>query len=804
MSRAIAAATFLLWAGASAAADKPAALKAFLAKHCIECHGEAKPKGDLRLDNLPFEFTRPADLEAWKSVRERVSAGTMPPEKKPKPDHAEIQTLISWIDDGLADAEKRQQKVEGRAGLRRLNRTEYENTLRDLLGVNVEVKDLLPEDTIRHGFDNIGEALNVSPTQMQKYLEAAELALKQAVATGPRPESTTKTHTLAEGRAAANIGRHWARRDDGAVVVFNSNTFPGTQIDSFRVTHRGKYRIRLKGYAHNAKDAIPFAVYYGNFGRGSDIRIQGYHEFAPGEPTTVTLELDLNPGDSLQVLPFGMKGFNVYKKDKPDSPLTYPGPGFAFLGAEVEGPLYERWPNRGHTLLFGDLPVKPREAAKGKPAPPKNAPWEIVSTDPDADSARLLRNFCERAFRRPVAPADVEPYLGVYRANRADGADFQTAMLAAASTVLCAPDFLFLREKPGPLDDHALASRLSYFLWRSMPDDELFRIAGEKRLTQPAVLKQQTERLLNDPKAARFTADFTDAWLNLREINFTTPDRQLYPEFDDLLQASMLRETRMYFDEVLKRNLPAGAFVASDFAMVNARLAKHYGIPDVKGVGFRRVALPEDSVRGGLLAQASVLKVSANGTNTSPVVRGVYVLERFMGIAPPPPPPGVPAVEPDIRGAKTVRELLAKHRSVEACAGCHRLIDPPGFALEGFDVIGGWREKFRFPNPKGAVAMKVEGEYVQYKYGAVVDAAGEMTDGRTFNGYAEFRKLLASAPEVFAKCWAEKVATFATGKEVGPADKSEIARILAATKAGNFAVRDLIHAVVQSEIFRNK
>ena len=302
-----------------------------------------------------------------------------------------------------------------------------------------------------------------------------------------------------------------------------------------------------------------------------------------------------------------------------------------------------------------------------------------------------------RAFRRPVREGEEKPFVALVAKSLGDGAAVRGgAARRAIKAVLSSPKFLYLREPAGPLDDYALASRLSYFLWSTMPDETLLALAAKGELHKPDVLRAQVERMLNHPKAQAFTENFTGQWLSLRDIDANTPDKVLYPEFEELLQWSAVRETQLFFEELLKQDLSVKNFIDSDFAMLNGRLAKHYGIPGVEGVAFRKVALKPEYHRGGVLTQASVLKVTANGTTTSPVVRGVWVLDRILGQPAPPPPANVPAIEPDIRGATTIREQLAKHRATENCAGCHSRIDPPGFALENYDVIGGWRERYRF------------------------------------------------------------------------------------------------------------
>ena len=310
-------------------------------------------------------------------------------------------------------------------------------------------------------------------------------------------------------------------------------------------------------------------------------------------------------------------------------------------------------------------------------------------------TSTLLRDLLPRAFRRPVNEGEEKPFVELVASSLESGQPLEASLRAGIKAVLASPKFLYFREEAGPLNDYALASRLSYFLWSTMPDETLLELARRGELHKPDVLRMQVERMLQHPKAKAFTENFTGQWLSLRDIETTTPDKGLYPEFEELLKWSSVQETQLFFDELLKENLSVRNFVDSDFAMLNGRLATHYGIPDVYGVEFRKVALKPEYHRGGVLTQASVLKVTANGTSTSPVLRGVWVLDRIMGQPVPPPPPNVPAVEPDIRGATNIREQLAKHRATENCSSCHSRIDPPGFALENFDVIGGWRDRYR-------------------------------------------------------------------------------------------------------------
>jgi hypothetical protein len=791
---------------ATAALNLPAsaalpAVQPFLDRHCMECHDAEMKKGGLDLGSLS---TKPEDAAAhktWVRVFDRVTAGEMPPAKKPRPAADEAKSFLTALGGDLSAKHASQKGTV----LRRLNRQEYQNTINDLLGVRVDLIDLLPEDGRAHGFDTVGEALGISAIQMQRYMEAAETALNAVLLSDTKPETTTERFTYDSGRNGEFLGKQWLKREDGAVVVFNDGGFPGTQVPNFRARVAGDYRVKFFGYGYQIREPVVFSVIAGNFGRGGDQLIRGFYELPPDKLSSVEFTIALDAGDGLKLSPQGLNGPDGHSPIK-DGPDKYPGEGLAFAGVEIEGPLVKEWPPRGQSLLLGDVKLRevPPQYPKMRQFRGFKPKFVADSSDPAADSRRALPGFLTAAFRRPVSEADAAPYFGLFDAEFAKENDYLTALRTAAIAGLCSPEFLYLKEPKGKLDDFALASRLAYFLTRSAPDAELLKLAVEKQLTQPAVLRAQTERLLSGPGIERFIADFTDGWLNLREIDFTTPDRLLYPEFDELLQDSMLRETRGFIHELLRGNLSLANLIHSDFAMLNARLARHYGIPGVSGVALQKVKLPPDSKRGGLLAQASVLKVSANGTNTSPVIRGVWVMERILGITPQPPPPGTPGVEPDIRGARTMREILDKHRSMESCNGCHRVIDPPGFALESYDVIGGWRDRFRSLGEGEQVDRRVEGRRVRYRLGPPVDAAGQLPSGQEFKDFAEFQWLLLASQDRVAQCVADKLLTFATGREMGFSDRADVARIVTGSKEKNHGMRELVHLVVQSPLFLNK
>lgn len=495
-------------------------------------------------------------------------------------------------------------------------------------------------------------------------------------------------------------------------------------------------------------------------------------------------------------------------------------PSVVFRWLEVEGPIYDQWPPAGHKLLFGDLPMVIREGP-AEPQEPENtrtnregrqrfkpAPGvEVISSNPTADAAKLLRNFISQAYRRPAPKSEVSRFLPVFRTAVHKGSSFTDAMIAAYTAVLCSPEFVYLNEKPGRLDDYAMASRLSFFLWNSPPDDELRDLAARKKLHEPDILRAQTDRLLSDPRSRRFVEAFLDYWLDLRKIVSTAPDERLYSDYylDDLLTESAREETRAFFAELLRDDLPASSIVATDFAMLNEKLADHYDLPPIHGVAVRRTPLPSDSVRGGLLTQASILKVTANGTTTSPVLRGAWVMERILGQKPPPPPPNLPAVEPDIRGAVTIRQQLEKHRTLDSCNTCHVKMDPPGFALENFDVMGAWRERYRSETGgEPAQGIAKSGQKFAFHFALPVDAAGELPDGRKFRDIREFKQLLLADEKQIARNLARQFTIYATGAPVRFADRAEVERILERASSSHYGVRSLIHELVQSDLFLKK
>ncbi len=525
--------------------------------------------------------------------------------------------------------------------------------------------------------------------------------------------------------------------------------------------------------------------------------------------------------------------------------MAFTGPGIAVDWLDIEGPLHDVWPPRSHRVLFGDLPLaefKPAErpgvrapqrkqvrqlgAGRNRPDPSQGL-WTVSSEQPLVDADRLLATFLPKAFRRPVNDDVRRAYAAKVDERLKAGDSFETAMRWAYRAALCSPDFLYHVEadvgrallpvaveasetgksaRLTTIDDHALACRLSYLFWNSMPDENLTNLAASGKLRTPDVLRSETERLLKDSKSQRFIEDFLGQWLKLRQIAATDPDRKLYPEFNPYLQDSMVAETRAYFREMIDKDLDATHLVRSKFAMLNEKLAVHYGVPGVVGSQIRRVDLPADCPRGGFLTQGSILKITANGTTTSPVPRGAFVMDRLLGQPPEPPPPNIPAIEPDVRGAKTIREQLDKHRTDAICASCHAKMDPPGFALEAFDVIGGLRTRYRSIGdgdaaPRGSIDPFIG---ISFKLGPPVDASGVLPDERAFKDVTDFQTLIAADSGRLLRNLAQQFAIYSTGRDISFGDRDQIATIVANTQKNRGGVRTLIHELVQSRLFQTR
>jgi Protein of unknown function (DUF1592)/Protein of unknown function (DUF1588)/Protein of unknown function (DUF1587)/Protein of unknown function (DUF1585)/Protein of unknown function (DUF1595)/Planctomycete cytochrome C len=866
------------------AADLPAPVQGFVTKQCVSCHDADTHKGGLDFTALKTDLKDPATFTRWVRIHDRVRAGEMPPPTRKPPSTMEREVAVKSLAGLLTGTDSRRQSEQGRVPLRRLNRTEYENTMRDLFSLpGLEVKDLLPEDGRYDGFDKASAALDLSAVQLRKYLEVADVVLDAAIAHQDKPivwkhryRQIGGLHTFGEGTFPINKGKVDLElikeidrvREDKRTMPFDerqkiletldslgilTTTRPSLtpNVGNFSPFHSGFYRFRTSVWCFHLDSKFNGELRPADRTQSLVLtasgRVLAYFDAPSLKPREHEVVVWLNAAEDIQLNPANLwANFNRV--------AGYVGPAVAVDFVEVEGPLHDTWPPASHRRLFGKLPIaelpvrkdaSPPESYPRQPPPairhPGSRPhhvdgpefnkwqpvWTAASPRPAEDAERLLKDFLPRAFRRPVGPDELAVYVRIARDRLANGDFFETAMRTAYRTALCSPDFLFHQEPstypkdPSRLDQYAIASRLSYFLWNSMPDEELFELAAKNQLG--GKMSAQIDRMLADPRSNRLVEDFLDQWLELRKIDFTSPDAKLYPEYRPDLRDAMLAETRAYFREMLTHDLGVSHIVDSDFLTINQRLAEHYGIPGVDGSATRRVAKPEDSPYGGLLTQGAILKVTANGTATSPVQRGAWVMNRILGKPPQPPPPNIAAIDPDIRGTVTIREQLDKHRTNATCAACHAKIDPPGFALENFDVIGAWRTKYRFvgekvddpsmrkgqdPSPDRFLGVGVkQWEYVVngVRLGLPVDPSGTTADGKAFHDIREFKQLLLTDEEALARNLVERLILYSTGAPVGFADRTQVDQILKRSRDSKFGLRTLVREIILNPaIFQRK
>ena len=848
--------------------------RAFLEKHCYECHDKETKKGGLDLESLGSEKQQ---LERWIKIHDAVADGEMPPaKKKTQPTATERNAFVAELDTRLTVAST----AAHPAGiqLRRLTRQEFENSLKDLLALpRLDITGMLLADGRVSGYDKIASGLDLSPGHLAAYQEAIEKALDIAIATqstAPRvyqkriypaglfkfganlshgqyvllkdkqPDpalpvrgghENKKGHVGFEGpdlkERGALVKSPAVAKSQSAVGLLNPNLAGYEAAMNVSPIFAGNYRLRLSVWGFrwangkpNPCDAPQAAVLRAHEegkqqegGRLLSAFTAPSMESKEGEIVTW-----LDAHESIVFDPVSVPWNGLRIGQVAGRAAKHVGPGVALDWFEIEGPLNPVWPPVSHARLFGQLPIKPFDAGSDiipprrekirsiggylpsmhlDLTPAERTPkLETVSSDqPLEDARKLLADFLPRAFRRDVTKTEIEPYLKLLQ-TRLDAKDcFEDAMRRVYVAVLTSPEFLFL---PAPSDDAALAARLSYWLWNGPPDEALLAAARDRSLHRPEILRAQIDRLLADPRGERFIQDFARQWLELGRLDETNPDPLLFPEYRFLLGQGVAEETPAFLRELITKDLPARSLLKPGFAMLTQRLAEHYGITGVTGVEQRKVPLPSESLRGGLLGQAAIHKLTANGTTTSPVKRGVWVSDRLLNDPAPPPPPGISAVDPDTRGTTTIREQLTKHRSDPNCAACHAKIDAPGFALEAFDPVGGLRSRYRsngqgdLPPEKGQTDWKVE-----YKLGPTVDASGELRDGRAFRDTATFVDLLASDDEKLARAFVAHLARYATGTEISFADRAEIRRIVAQTKANGYGLRSLLHALAQSPLF---
>jgi hypothetical protein len=754
-------------------------IEPFLETHCYACHDDFDNEGGLNLLDLKFDSETPENRKIWEQVFRRVEEGEMPPKKKKRPAKEAISKFLGTLEAPLIKADLSELAKSGRVHSRRLTAQEYENALHDLLSIDIPLAEELTADA-DEGFTTTAETQQISHFHLNNYLRVSNLALEEAFERALKGDASFRKELSAKevcrpGRGNNRGPQLWKGK---AISWFSRLQFAG-RITKTRVPASGWYRVII----HNV-DAVnpgPDGYTWGTLQTGSGFSNEPllYHMGlveATDKPATLSFEgwmqkdhvLILKPNEAgLKSAPSKGGNFNFGDRDLEKSGFT----GLRFDKITIQR-IYPNAPRplvRSH--LFGK--VNPNEAGEATPA----------------SLGRLIDRFASRAFRRPIDPSQTEPYRKLALSELKSGKSFPQALRSAYHAILCSPYFLTFVEKPGPLDDHAIATRLSFLLWKTIPDGPLRKLADEKKLRDPKVLHQQIGRLLAHPKAARFIEDFTDQWLDLRDIDATQPDPKRFRNFDPPLQLSLRDETQSFIAALISENRPVTELLKSEIGFLNTRLRDHYKLKEVKitpGKGLQKVSLAPGQ-RSGLLTQASILKVSADGSVTSPVLRGVWVNERILGRHIPPPPENVPAIEPDIRGAVSIRDQLAKHTDPTSCASCHDKIDPSGFALESFDPIGQFR-----------VA------YGAKKTSAKVDPSGITPDGLKFDSFFSWRKIYLKKPEMLARAFISQILRYGVGGELRFSDRPHLESIIKQAAGKNHGLRTLIHAALASEIFLNK
>lgn len=770
---------------------------------CIKCHG-SETETPLNLETLDYDLANPATFRRWVRIFDRVRGREMPPRSEPRPQRAMLEKALGSLKSALLEANLAARQNQ-RVSLRRLSRLEYEYTLQDLLGISAPLGKWVPGDVESADFDTIADGQQMSAVHVRKYLENADRALDSAIILGKRqfngphvfdyPNAPYVEKWFVDDGFAGGL----LKKLPDAIGMFvnfqdglRTDRIPTWERDGggFRLEYPGLYRVRAEFYAYQAYSPVTVALQQTNDKKSSS-RMIGAFDLQAGETRVVDFVTFLEPDDYVYPTPYDLgqpkEGPNFGESE--GRALTYGGEGVAIKWLSFEGPLVDTWPPASTRELLIGLEIVERVAPQYSEE--ELGGFEIKLTkEPIEHVTDIVKRILPLAFRRPAQEGEVEFFAGLAEPFVAEGYDFLEAARVPLRAILSAPEFLYHIGEPGPLDDFALATRLSYFLWKSMPDTELLYLALFGMLSEPEVLTHQVERMLNDEKSMRFVKDFLAQWLRLSDVDASNPNKEIYREYDPVLGRAMPLETEYFLAELIKENLSAQNLIDSDFTFVNRRLAKHYGLPEVWGQQMQKVKLPEDSPRGGLLTQASILRLTADGNSTSPVIRGNFIVSNILGEPPSPPPPNVVVEEPDTRGSTTIRQQLDKHRNLESCASCHNHIDPPGFALESFDPIGGFRTKYRRSGKK--------------ENWLDVDASGITEDGEPFAGIQDYKKLLLKQEDKIVRHFVSQLVSYATGGEIQFADRDELSQILDQTKNDGYPVRSIIHAIVQSNLFRSK
>jgi hypothetical protein len=737
-------------AAGAPAAGFDTAVKPLLNKSCLPCHNDRMASGGLSLGGFSTPGSIAERRDDWEKVLQKIRTGEMPPKGVPRPPEAEIRALMTYVNSEFDRADRAVKPDPGRVTARRLNRTEYTNTIRDLLSVDYRADKDFPPDDSGYGFDNIGDVLTISPVHMEKYIAAAERIAARAIGADPLPKKPLEVEYHAK---------------DKRIQRPNVSTIQATH----RVEWDGEYIIRIGLPGQRGADATPVTMNLWMDGKLLE-----------------SMQVETKPSKLVYFNPYSIEETRMYL---PEGDHVF-RVGFVnddFVKGMSEKDAYSDKKNKYLNMItfVGPFPSKVEKASRKKVlvCDPKTAP-----ACPD----KILSSLAHRAYRRPVTRAEVASLLKFVNMAKAEGQSVEQGIQLAIQAMLVSPHFLFRIEKdPDPADpnrvhkitDVELASRLSYFLWSSMPDEELLSVAEAGKLRAPGVLDAQVQRMLADERSAALAENFAGQWLETRNLDSVKPDPQKFPEWGPELRDAMKTETRLFFEAMLRENRPMSEFLEARYTFLNERLAKHYGIEGVTGPEFRRVELNSNQ-RGGILSQASVLTVSSYPTRTSPVIRGKYVLQNILGAPPPAPPPDVPALDEEAVGsAGSLRQQLEKHRSNAICASCHSRMDVLGFGLENYDAIGKWRT--------------MDGKFP-------VDSSGTLPNGKSFTSPGELRVLLKDDMGEFARCITEKMLTYSLGRGLERYDRSTVKGLTTKLAAADFRFQTLVMEIVKSLPFQSR
>ena len=735
-------------------------IQPLLTKFCFDCHGDGATKGDVNFDQYTSLTSVQSARQFWSHVIDVLNQDLMPPEKKPQPTPEQVGRITGWINDALSFCDCTGPRDPGRVTIRRLNRTEYNNTVRDLVGVSdFRPADDFPADDTGYGFDNIADVLSMSPLLAEKYLAAAEQVLEKAIV-------TENPYARAKKRYAGGALQARGEGNSGGDLTKNGST---TARHGFPCD--GQYEVRIRASQDKFGDEPAKMAVRLNRNEVGSFDVHAVR----GKPQVFTLKLDVKAGEQRVTAAYVN---NKVDNDNPDRSKR--GDRNLYVEfIEIDGPLNPPPPplTEAHKRIFS--------------LPPDQEKKDLS----EGERARLVvERFATRAFRRPVAREELDGLMKLYRLARTEGDSYEEGVRLALTGVLVSPHFLFRIEldppkygtEPHAITEYELATRLSYFLWSTMPDDQLFELAKAGRLRERDVLRGQVKRMLADPKASAFVQNFIGQWLETRNLASYTPDPKKYPGFDDALRTAMRKEAELFFQALVSEDRSVLELLDADWTLVNERLAKFYGIEGVKGDDFRKVKLSPDKGRGGVLTMAGVLTVTAMPTRTSPVKRGKFVLEKMLNAPPPPPPPDVPELtdKPGADESASLRERLEAHRADPNCAVCHIRMDAIGFSLENFDAIGRWRDKD--------------------EAGRAIDPAGKLPEGETLASPGDLKKVLMGRKDQFVNCLVEKMLTYALGRGMKHYDRCTVKDIAESLKKDDYKVSALVTAIVESDAFQKR